>query len=129
MVCGQVRVKIKHRDGTRFKRSVTLLPTQDSLQFTQLLSAVLQEWSAPSTYPIKVTVELTKLSVEGSTPASLFENVGPARARLNASLDALNARYGKNTVYVGTAWNALGAARTHIAFNHIPEADKDKDSA
>jgi len=62
-----------------------------------------------------------------SIPQPLFENVGPARNALNDSLDAINKKYGKNTLYLGTAWNALSSAPMRIAFNHIPDLEVDDD--
>jgi DNA polymerase-4 len=53
--------------------------------------------------------------------------VGPARNALNDSLDAINKKYGKNTLYLGTAWNALSSAPMRIAFNHIPDLEVDDD--
>lgn len=120
-----VTVSIRHKDQSRFKRSVRITATQDVLQLTQLLTNVLHEWTlAANTVPIKVRVELTMFSIAAATPIPLFDDMGPARDKLNASLDKLNAKYGKNTIYVGTAWNALNAAKEHIAFNHIPDMNE-----
>ena len=127
LVTGLITISVRHQDQTKFKRSVRVTATQDILQLTMLLTTTLREWQFDeSTKPLKVRVELTKLSVAGSTPIPLFDDVGPAREKLNVSLDKLNAKYGKNTVYVGTAWNALSAAKTHIAFNHIPDVDQNE---
>lgn len=130
LLCSQVSKSIKHRDNSRFKKVVQLTPTQDTLQLTQLLSASVAQWNAASNLvPIKVRIEFTKLCIADATPIPLFENVGPARNQLNDSLDKLNAKYGKNTVFVGTAWNALQSAPMRIAFNHIPDIEADEDSA
>ena len=41
--------------------------------------------------------------------------------RLNAAIDALNLRYGKNAVYFGGAAAALSTAPMRIAFTHVPD--------
>ncbi len=127
LLAGQISVSIRHRDQSKWKQVVNITPTQDSVQLTKLLSDLLATWLLPSgTHPIKVRVELTKLCIASAAPLPLFENVGPSRDKLNASLDKLNAKYGRNTVYLGTAWNALSSAPMRIAFNHIPEIDSDE---
>jgi len=42
------------------------------------------------------------------------------KEKLNKALDKLNLKYGKNTVYLGGAHDALKDAPMRIAFNHIP---------
>ena len=58
---------------------------------------------------------------------SLFGDNGP-RDKLNATVDALNLRYGKNAVYFGGAYLALNAAPMRIAFNHIPNLVTESDT-
>jgi DNA polymerase-4 len=51
---------------------------------------------------------------------TLFET-GDARAPLNAAIDRINRRLGKNTVYYGGAHGALDYAPLRIAFTRIPD--------
>ena len=58
----------------------------------------------------------------------MFEQKPAAlHGRLNAVLDKLNMRYGKNTVYFGGAHNAVNYAPMRIAFNHIPDVSTEGD--
>jgi DNA polymerase-4 len=57
--------------------------------------------------------------VKGHT-RTLFET-GDARASLNAAIDKLNRRLGKNTVYYGGAHGSLDYAPLRIAFTRIPD--------
>ncbi|KAB2894947.1 MAG: DNA polymerase [Chlorobi bacterium] len=124
MVTAQVTITIKHTTGVKWKKRTHIAPTNDSLHLTQLMSDILGEWTASYTQvPMKVSVELTKLSIADSVPIPLFNTNGPARTKLNESLDHLNSKFGKNTIYVGSAWNGLEGSSTHIAFNHIPQQD------
>ena len=41
--------------------------------------------------------------------------------KLNKAIDALNLKYGKNTIYYAGAHDALKDAPMRIAFNHIPD--------
>ena len=49
------------------------------------------------------------------------------RKRLNAALDKLNLKYGKNTVYLGGAHAALKSAPMRIAFQHVPDLVVEED--
>lgn len=41
--------------------------------------------------------------------------------KLNSAVDKLNSKYGKNTIYLGGAHNALYASQVKIAFNYVPD--------
>jgi DNA polymerase-4 len=123
----EVTVSVRFVDGTKWKQAVDITPTQDVLQLTTIMSSMLEAMPEHGT-PFKVTIALNKVSPLESTPLPMFENVGPARSALNNSIDAINKKYGKNTLYVGTAWNALSSAPMRIAFNHIPDAEVDDDT-
>ena len=50
-----------------------------------------------------------------------FAQTLAGREQLDRALDALNLKYGKNTIYYGGAHRALHAAPMRIAFNHVPD--------
>ncbi|MBU3700279.1 MAG: DNA polymerase [Candidatus Kapabacteria bacterium] len=122
----EITVAVRNVDGTKWKSARDITPTQDVVQMTMVMSAMLEELPT-SGVPFKVTIALNNLTPSDATPVPMFENVGPARTALNASIDAINKKYGKNTLYMGPAWNALNSAPMRIAFNHIPDADVDDD--
>ncbi len=51
----------------------------------------------------------------------LFEVDAVENKKLNKALDMLNHKYGKNTIYLGGAHNALYASQVKIAFNYVPD--------
>lgn len=126
LVTGHIAIKISFREGFKWKHDLEITPTQDSIQLTAILSKVLAERPYEDATPLKVAVELTKLNDLESLTLPMFANTGPARDKLNNYLDKLNSKYGKNTVYVGTAWNALNSSPLRIAFNHIPDIEKEE---
>jgi DNA polymerase-4 len=126
LVSGRVDVSIRFRCGTRWKAGMNLSSTQDIVQFTQALSRMLVDMPHDTT-PIKVSVSLNDVAPRAQVPQPLLDDVGPVRESLNASIDAINHKYGKNTLYVGTAWNALNSAPMRIAFTHIPDLELDDD--
>lgn len=118
-----LKIKVGYRDGMKWKCDLNITPTQDTMQLTAVLSAMLERLPTTSHVPIQVSVALNKLHPVGSVPEAMFENTGPGREKLNTGLDTLNSKYGKNTVYVGTAYNALRSAEMRIAFTHIPDEE------
>ena len=133
MVTANLYVKISYRDNTKWKLDMELTPTQDTVQLTQALSEALRgrpdslERPPREREPMKVTIAFTKLYWAEATPLPLFTNVGPGRSKLNEGLDKLNTKYGKNTVYMGTSWNAKHSAPMRIAFHHIPDLETEGD--
>lgn len=96
--------------------------TQDTLELTSALRQLWARLPRPGQPPLMVGVSLLDLLPEEARTPSLFHGEPEARrARLARAMDALNARYGKNTVYLGSAHDALDSAPMRIAFNFIPE--------
>lgn len=126
LATAEVTVSIRFVGGERWKCECDITPTQDVIQLTGVMSAMLSELPTTGT-PFKVSIALNKVSPAGSTPQPLFTNIGPARESLNASIDRINKKYGKNTLYLGPAWNALSSAPMRIAFTHIPDLETDDD--
>lgn len=127
MVTGHMAIGIRHRDGQRFRKDIDFTATQDSIQLTAILAKALLDHTIDG-QPLKVSVVLDDLIPASAAPVPMFDHTGPSRESLNASLDALNARYGKNTVYVGSAHDGRNSAPMRIAFNHIPDLETDDES-
>ena len=76
--------------------------------------------------PLAVAVVLSRLEGQGNQARSLFD-AGRSHDRLNAIIDSINLRYGKNTLYFGGAHTALQSAPMRIAFGHIPDLETEGD--
>jgi DNA polymerase-4 len=120
-------VSVRFRNGEKWKSDLDITPTADTIQLTQILTSVLETCPWSQGEPFKVTVAFTKIVDGDATPLPLFDHTGPARERLNDTLDQLNTKYGKNTIYMGTSWNAKHSAPMRIAFHHIPDLETDSD--
>lgn len=128
LVTGNLYISIRYVDGSRWKSDMNLTVTQDTVQLTSALSAMLENVTTNSATPIKVSIALNKVEPRDAASLPMFENTGPAREQLNTGLDAINRKYGKNTLYVGSAHDALNSAPLRIAFNHIPDLNIDDDT-
>lgn len=126
LVAAEVTISVRFLGGERWKCAWDITPTQDIVQLTAVMSSMLAELPTSGT-PFKVTIALNKVSPVDGMSQPLFNNIGPARESLNASIDSINKKYGKNTLYLGTAWNALSIAPMRIAFTHIPDIETDDD--
>ncbi len=122
-VAGGIALSVRFVKGGRWHVDHAIDPTNDTLR---LLSAFEQLWQefpkrlSSRQRPLAVGVTLYRLAPAGHQTRSLFDN-DDARHQLNAAVDSLNLRYGKNTLYYGGAHQSLDAAPVRIAFNHIPD--------
>ena len=108
----------------------------DSRQLLQLLRQLLEPLPGlvrGRCQPLSVSVTLGGLCQAAETVPDLFQNGRQQRQRaLNQVLDAINQRYGHNTLYFGAAQPAVaaGAAPMRIPFSVIPDvAAEDEASA
>jgi DNA polymerase-4 len=118
-------ISIKYQKGVRWKESVSLQETQDTIEFTHALNQLWDQRPRHNGPPLLVGVTLNGLLPEESITPSLFSD--PKREKLNALVDHINAGLGKNTVYFGGAHSALNSAPMRIAFNRIPNLETEGD--
>lgn len=96
-----------------------MLECQDTFTLQEVFD---QMWAGLSAgMPIKVVVTLSDLVSDNERTFSFFEN--PKRIKLSHTMDALNQRFGKNTIYLGSVSEVLDSAPTRIAFSSIPDME------
>ncbi|MGH9482361.1 MAG: DNA polymerase Y family protein, partial [Terriglobales bacterium] len=85
----------------------------------------------PPRRPILVYVWMFDLAAAAELKPSLFpaeadagDRVRSDRSAATAAMDALNRRFGLQTVYPGSLQAARGAAPTRIAFKHVPKLEQ-----
>ena len=109
-------------DETRF------VETQDTLDFLRVLER-LWERRPPGACDalLGVGINLFGLCEEKSGVLPLFDRGQSERkAALLASMDRLNIKEGKNTIYFGGAHGALAYTPMRIAFTRIPDPDTER---
>lgn len=114
--------------GGRWQDKRTFFPAQDNSTVLQALETLwLRMQRETLKGPIKkVSVVLHDLSEREHLTPDLFETAEPAiaakRAGLSRAMDALNRRYGANTVSLGLCpKTSAGYVGTKIAFSRVPE--------
>ena len=122
----RMQVKVKFINAPSWQRETRLLDTQDTLD---LLHALESMWAGykpkRNATPLQVGLTLLDLTPEDRQSQRLFV-ADDERKKLNATLDKLNAKYGKHAAYFGGAHRAIDHGKIAIAFNHIPDVNTEK---
>lgn len=122
-----VKIKLRHiktKEIIRFYKESAITSTDNSLKLTSALETLLHDTNLKHTElePIAVGVNFGHLSNAHQYVDDLFtEKPSIIEKKLNNALDILNSKYGKNTIYLGGAHNALYASQIKIAFNYVPD--------
>jgi DNA polymerase IV len=117
---GGLHLSLRFLRGERWGEALTFLETQDTLELIRVFNQLWARRPVRRGPPLAVGVTLFHLSPARNHTGTLFET-GDARAGLNAAIDRLNRKLGKNTVVYGGALGALHYAPIRIAFNRIPD--------
>jgi DNA polymerase IV len=132
MIAGNVHVRVSYRDDTVWRADQPVDATADTLAFLRALDVLWgqrPQLKNERKMPFAVAVALTGLDDATHQSRSLFDDghSQDAHDRLNNVIDAVNLRYGRNSLYFGGAHQALAAAPMRIAFQHIPDLDIEAD--
>lgn len=120
LVAGGMTLGLGYVDGRRWHGKRRLDASDDTLALSRVLRALWDDRPRRRAGLLKVGVTLTHLSAARGRSLDLFGD-GRQRSRLNAAVDALNGRFGKQAVYLGGAHGAMDAAPMRIAFTRIPD--------
>lgn len=119
----------KSPDGKRASRTWTdaigFPECHDTITLVEMLGKLWEgypRWLAGErgVMPLRVGVALDDLVAHASATPSLFDEA-QERERLSAAMDRVNARFGKNAVYLGSMHTAKDSAPSRIAFASIPD--------
>ncbi len=128
-----IKIKLRHsktRVVSRYYAESGISATDNTLKLSESLENLLGRFASieAGDEPIAVGVSFSQLSNADDLVDDLFASKpSAAEKRLNKALDLLNLKYGKNTVYLAGAHNALKNAPMRIAFNHVPDLVVEED--
>lgn len=121
LLASHLKIKVKFRDHPSFNADSHISPTDDTITLTSALETLWKQYPKHKDAPIAIGVNFGSLVQAQEVAQDLFtQKPSVAQQKLNTALDKLNLKYGKNTVYLGGAHEALKDAPMRIAFNHIP---------
>ncbi len=114
-----ISVFIKFIGAEEWSDKLRLVECQDTMT---LLEALQKLWeTCPPGKPLAVGVTLLDLVPAHLHNLSFFDD--RKREKLSRAIDSLNAKYGRDAVYLGGIHDVKNAAPTRIAFNSIPDFD------
>lgn len=126
LLTGTISLKVKFTNHPTWGVETAISPTDDTLTLTHALESLWQQYPKKKNIPVAVAVQFTRLLDPEETAMDLFTPSKNSQ-KLNQVLDTLNLRYGKNTLYLGAAHQALNDAPMRIAFNHVPDLKIESD--
>lgn len=110
-------VTVKYVDRTYWSGELRMLECQDTFTLQEGFDQIWTQFKAGT--PLKISIQFTRLVHDTERTFSFFEN--DRRILLSRTMDKLNCRYGKNTIYLGSVHETLDSAPTRIAFSSIPD--------
>jgi DNA polymerase-4 len=118
-----ITAQIKFTGHLYWEEHIRFEPTQDTLK---LLTALRGMWpTVKREIPFRVGVTFSDLVSRERYQFPLFEN--PHREDLGPAMDKINAKFGKETISLGSLYQFQQAAPTRIAFRRIPTLDEFED--
>ena len=123
-VAGAMHVRISYAHHDNWSRDGKFSETHDTIALGHFLDSLWAHRPKGKTVPKPYAVGVTLLALrpEQQQTLPLFAEEKPHEA-LYKTVDKLNLRYGKNTVYFGRAHTARNSAPMRIAFTRIPDLD------
>lgn len=121
----RLSIGLKYLDGTRWDADMRLVDTQDTVTFLHALEKLWSGRPRDRRTILQVGMAFSDLVPESGRSGSLFAAESKSKA-LYATLDRLNARFGRQAVYFASAHKARDRGGMHIAFNHIPDPETER---
>ncbi|NWK55094.1 DNA polymerase [Verrucomicrobiaceae bacterium N1E253] len=132
-LAAKLGISLRYVRGGKWGREMGFEPCDDSLVFAKVLAHLWKMRPAHEAKLLKVSVVLDRLTHQGNYTPSLFGmgdggggTVGEdveCRSDLNASMDVLVRKFGRQAIYLGGAHAAIDAAPMRISFSHVPDLD------
>lgn len=127
---GRLVLGMRFEKGPRWAGEMRIMRTQDTLVLLDAVERLWDRMEQETSHPrvLKTGVTLLDLLPVAETPADLFAGLAVAgqdwgrRARLSFAVDAINRRFGRDTVWFGVNPDLKAPfTGTKIAFTRIPD--------
>ena len=118
----KIHVRVKFINYPTWVNEANCSPTDNSLEVTHIFETLWKKYPTQKVIPRAVGISFSGFINNQEYSVDLFEvSFVDTNKKLNTALDKLNNKYGKNTIYLGGAHNALYASQVKIAFNYVPD--------
>lgn len=123
-------ISLRYLRGGKWAHEYFLEATDDSLALARSAAQIWKQRPHHREHILKISIVLGRLVAKANYTPSLFqEDEGSNKQSpknlqtLNESMDKLVQKFGKQSIYLGGAHNAIEAAPMRISFGHIPDLD------
>lgn len=121
LVAGRLLLYLDYFDHQSWRGKLRLDSNDDTREFLRALKLLWRRRPDPAPPLLRVGVVLAGLGEKRGHTLSLFAEEDAERERLNHTMDAINDKFGRHSVYFGGAHSARDSAPMRIAFTHIPD--------
>lgn len=140
LLTGALTMHLAFLRGAAWNPEIRFPETDSTLQLVHLLGKLWRDRPDTRAHLIQVAVTLTHLVERNNYTPELFatmiaeddaeteiQQTQEKHQRLDATLDKLRARYGRDAVYLGSVQDARETAPMRISFTHIPDVGLEQD--
>jgi len=127
-------ISLRHLRGGKWAQEYLLESTDDSLTLARVAGYLWKQRPHHQEHLLKISMVLGRLVHKDNYTPSLFEETShygkqsPQNIQtLNSSMDQLVQKFGKQSIYLGGAHDAIEAAPMRISFGHIPDLEIEGD--
>lgn len=117
--CRYLYISLRFIDGSKWYNETKMIECQDDLS---LIAALKTLWNPPENkMPLKVSLWLSDLVPGKQHTESFFED--KKSQKLSKTLDSIQEKFGRSSIYFAGSKKAQRAAPLRIAFTNIPDID------
>ncbi len=140
LLTGSLTMHLAFLRGEAWTPEIRFPETDSTIQLIHLLGKLWRDRTDARAHLIQVAVTLTHLVERNNFTPQLFATMiaeddaeteipqtKEKHQRLDATLDKLRARYGRDAVYLGSVQDVRESAPMRISFTHIPNPSLEKD--
>lgn len=118
----KIHVRVKFINHPTWVIEANCSPTDNTLSITHIFETLWTNYPTKKIIPQAVGISFSSFVGIHEYTVDLFETeMIETNKKLNSTVDKLNSKYGKNTIYLGGSHNALYASQVKIAFNYVPD--------
>jgi DNA polymerase-4 len=135
LLAGSLTMQLAFFRGVSWGPEIRFPSTDSTFHLVRMLQSLWSDRPEPRADLIQVGVVLSRLVERGNHTPDLFQGVvadvmeadDEKHQRLDAVIDKLRARYGRQVVFFGSVQDARDAAPMRISFTHIPDPGLEQD--
>ena len=141
LLTGSLRLHLGYYRGGAWDQESRMPETNSTVELMRLLGKLWRDRPDPQAPLMQVAVTLTHLVEQTNYTPQLFawpdatanqptpaaDNTTEKHRRLDATIDQLRARYGRNVIYLGAVQEARDNAPMRISFTHVPDIPLERD--